>query len=239
MTSYGTVLGLGSGTRLLRGCLTAAQVAFWLAVLIAARRVELARPVPWLPSPPTRTSSVTLVSLAEFDAPPKHASKSLAGPRGRKIAAPGRSAQNNSEAVDEFHFEESAAWAVSAQGLGSRVQAGPWVSGGGFGGGPGEEGSGKGGEGAGAGSRLARPVDFAWDCPWPDENFLREARVTLEVEVSAAGRALRTRVLQATRADFAELGSACAMRQSFRPAHDLKGSAISGWTRPVPLHYFR
>jgi len=101
------------------------------------------------------------------------------------------------------------------------------------------------GVGAAPGGTLTRPATPArrdWSCPWPDEeqsSDLREARVSVRIEVDRDGAARGVDVLQSPTPAFAVAARVCARSERFNPARDEKGQSIAGTIPSLSIHFVR
>jgi periplasmic protein TonB len=95
-----------------------------------------------------------------------------------------------------------------------------------------------------AGPDRSRPVGLVnqdWHCPFPpeaDTDQIDEARVELEITVSAEGAPVKVRVLSDPGHGFGREASRFAMRERFKPALDHDGNPIPG-TKRVSVHFNR
>lgn len=95
-----------------------------------------------------------------------------------------------------------------------------------------------------AGPDKSRPVGLVnqdWHCPFPpeaDTDQIDEARVELEISVSAEGAPVKVRVLSDPGHGFGREASRFAMRERFKPALDHEGNPIPG-TKRVSVHFSR
>ena len=95
------------------------------------------------------------------------------------------------------------------------------------------------------GGNLARPASPArkdWACPWPDEeqsSDLREARVSVRIQVDRDGAAQNVEVLQSPTPAFAVAARVCARSERFSPARDDAGQSIPGTIPSLSIHFVR
>jgi hypothetical protein len=91
-------------------------------------------------------------------------------------------------------------------------------------------------------SRAASPLHRDWACAWPEEeqtSNLRDARVTIRVQIDTDGLPRSVEVLNAPPGGFAEAARACAEGEKFHAAHDLNGSPVVSTTAPFVVHFLR
>jgi outer membrane biosynthesis protein TonB len=102
-----------------------------------------------------------------------------------------------------------------------------------------------GGTGTTPGGSLARPAAPArrdWSCPWPEEeqsSDLREARVTVRVQVDRDGSAQTVEVLNSPTPAFAVAARVCARSERFAAAHDDAGRPIAATIPSLSIHFVR
>lgn len=91
-----------------------------------------------------------------------------------------------------------------------------------------------GGRGKGAGvdrSRVARPLDEEWNCPFPPEADIEQInfkRVQVVVRVSTSGKALDVTVVDDPGYGFGAAAKRCALRQRYLPALGKDGKPVVG-----------
>jgi len=91
-------------------------------------------------------------------------------------------------------------------------------------------------------SRAPSPLRSDWACAWPDEaqdSELRDARVTLRVQVTREGDPARIDVIAAPPGGFAEAARRCAEGERYRTALDARGAAIDAATPLFNVHFLR
>jgi len=91
-------------------------------------------------------------------------------------------------------------------------------------------------------SRAGSPAHRDWSCAWPQEeqtSDLRDARVTIRVQIDADGLPMKVDVLNAPPGGFAEAARACAEGEKFLAAHDLNGRPVVSTTAPFVVHFLR
>ncbi len=90
-------------------------------------------------------------------------------------------------------------------------------------------------------SRAVGLVNQDWHCPFPpeaDTDQIDEARVELEISVSADGAPVKVRILSDPGHGFGREASRFAMRERYKPALDHDGNPIPGVKR-VSVHFSR
>jgi len=91
-------------------------------------------------------------------------------------------------------------------------------------------------------SRPSSPVHREWSCPWPSEeqtSDLRDAYVTIRVQVDADGLPTSIDVLNSPPGGFAAAARHCAEGERFSAARDSSGKAVASATPPFVVHFFR
>ncbi len=91
-------------------------------------------------------------------------------------------------------------------------------------------------------SRAASPIHRDWFCAWPEEeqtSDLRDARVTIRVQIDADGSPGSVEVLNAPPGGFAAAARTCAEGERYSSAHDLNGESIPSTTAPFVVHFLR
>lgn len=91
-------------------------------------------------------------------------------------------------------------------------------------------------------SRPAAPLDRDWACAWPEEaqdTDLRDARVTIRVNVDRDGAPSHVDVLDGPPGGFAEAARRCAEDERYRVALNTSGKPIPGTTNLFNVHFVR
>jgi protein TonB len=91
-------------------------------------------------------------------------------------------------------------------------------------------------------SRAAAPAHRDWSCPWPPEEQtgdLRDARVTIRVQIDSDGLPTSVDVLNAPPGGFAAAARRCAEGATYLAAHDSSGRPVASTTPPFVVHFFR
>ncbi len=91
-------------------------------------------------------------------------------------------------------------------------------------------------------AREAQPARRDWSCGWPEdaqESDLREARVTVKVDVSADGDPTGVQVQGSALGGFGEAARHCALSEQYRPALDAAGHRVAGETPLLLVHFLR
>jgi protein TonB len=91
-------------------------------------------------------------------------------------------------------------------------------------------------------SRTASPMHRDWSCAWPEEeqtSDLRDARVTIRVQLDSDGLPSSVEVLNAPPGGFAAAARNCAEGETYLAAHDVNGKAVPSTTSPFVVHFLR
>jgi hypothetical protein len=91
-------------------------------------------------------------------------------------------------------------------------------------------------------AKPAGPAREDWACSWPEEaqeSDLRDARVSVRVEVDRDGAPESVQILASPAASFTEAARRCAMGEEYRAALDDDGHHISGSTPLFVIHFVR
>jgi protein TonB len=91
-------------------------------------------------------------------------------------------------------------------------------------------------------SRAAAPLHRDWSCAWPEEertSDLRDARVTIRVQIDADGLPGSVEVLNAPPGGFAEAARNCAEGEKYSAAHEVNGKPVPSATTPFVVHFLR
>ena len=96
--------------------------------------------------------------------------------------------------------------------------------------------------GTGTAARSGRPRRTQWSCAWPPAHISgqrREVLVQIQVHLNSLGRPQQVDVLEAAPAAFILAARACALRESFRAAHDAQGNSVAAVTAPFTVRFIR
>lgn len=99
-----------------------------------------------------------------------------------------------------------------------------------------------GGTPGGSLARAPAPARRDWVCPWPDEeqsSDLREARVSVRIEVDRDGAAQHVEVLQSPTPAFAAAARVCARSERFSSARDEAGQSVAGTIPTLSIRFVR
>jgi hypothetical protein len=91
-------------------------------------------------------------------------------------------------------------------------------------------------------ARAAAPARRDWSCPWPEEeqaSDLREARVSVRIQVDSDGRAQTVDLLGSPSPAFAIAARICARSERFAAARDEAGRPIPGTISSLSIHFVR
>lgn len=91
-------------------------------------------------------------------------------------------------------------------------------------------------------SRPSSPIHREWSCPWPSEeqtSDMRDAYVTIRVQVDADGSPTSVDVLKSPPGGFAAAARHCAERERFSAARESSGKTVASATPPFVVHFFR
>lgn len=91
-------------------------------------------------------------------------------------------------------------------------------------------------------ARPAQPGRHDWACSWPEDaqaGDLRDARVTIRVDVSPDGSPEGVEILNSPAPAFAEAARRCALSEQYKPALDASGHRTRGVTSLFLVHFLR
>jgi outer membrane biosynthesis protein TonB len=91
-------------------------------------------------------------------------------------------------------------------------------------------------------AKPAGPAREDWACTWPEEaqeSDLRDARVSVRVDVDRDGAPESVQILASPAPSFAEAARQCAMAEEYRAALDDDGHHIRGSTPLFVVHFVR
>jgi hypothetical protein len=91
-------------------------------------------------------------------------------------------------------------------------------------------------------ARLPGPAREDWSCAWPDdaaESELRDARVSVRVDVDRDGAPKSAHVVASPAPSFAQAAEVCAMSEQYRAGLDDYGHRTPGTTPIFVVHFIR